>query len=578
MKRSWWICLLLFVTVSASALDVEQVNWGFDGQVVPERFNLLSVLVANHSDVPFDGTVNLYKNRGMEERVGAIYRAACYVSPMTTRWVQFYVYIENQNDRWRLEWGRGPKDSDDIKEGPTWGPMAQVLLSGSDLTESVDSVFKQFPEELFPATVAGTGALDSVLLDHSPRWESAKRQAFVNWLRAGGKVHLLMGADGHYPVFSDELSVMNSSFDRERIGAGIVVRHATTVRDIRRRDIEEGEVPLRKFTTDEQMTATQTSDSFFRTLSQLSRRRYNWNWIYVLALAYVALVGPGNLIMGRRFSDYRMRIVLLLATVAGFAWLFNAVGRHGQGESSMIHTLSYARAVDGETYEVTQWINVFATHGADYTITHAAPENIYATGQDNEPVNGWIQSGKEGRFVVDIPMFSHRALLHQAEMKGPDIHVQILNWDGGESLRKLTLRVGPDFTNRVLGGWLVQGHQIYTMKIGNAQLEFGNWNEQPLADFLASTEPQQFGPGPSWVTSGDQPIDVEGEFRKMAMPLINWSLRTRDFAQSLPSTTDGEARLFLFARSPESFSVSGTQFSHEVGYVLYNLDLAKPGQ
>ena len=83
----------------------------------------------------------------------------------------------------------------------------------------------------------------------------------------------------------------------------------------------------------------------------------------------MGLVGPGNLFWGRKFANYRLRIGLLLATIAGFAWLFNAVGRRGLGEASVVHTLSYARAIDGNTYDVMQWINVFATHGADYKIT-----------------------------------------------------------------------------------------------------------------------------------------------------------------------------------------------------------------
>jgi len=198
MKCRWWFYLPLFAACSASALEVQQVKWGFDGQVVPGRFNLLSVLVVNSSDTPFDGTVNFYKSHGLGDRVGAIYPTPCYLSPLTTRWLQFYVFIDNPYDQWRLEWGRGPDDHHDL-DPPKWGPPAQVLLSDSETVLSAVSGFKQFPDELFPPTVAATGGLDSLLLDHAPHWEPAKRQAFLNWLRAGGNVHLLMGADGRYP-------------------------------------------------------------------------------------------------------------------------------------------------------------------------------------------------------------------------------------------------------------------------------------------------------------------------------------------------------------------------------------------
>lgn len=581
MKPSCWICLVLLAANSVSALDVRQVNWGFDGKVVPNRFSLLSVLVANDSDVPFDGTLNLYKNQDVEGRVGAVYQTTCYVSPMTTRWVQFYVYIENQNNVWRLEWGRAPNDCLDLKDEykPKWGPLAQVLLSDSESMVSIVSAFRQFPEELFPATAAATGGLDSVLLDHAPRWEPAQRLAFLNWLRAGGKVHLLRDADGHYPVFTDELQVLNLSMERARVGAGLVVRHAATTRDIRKQDIEVGEVPLRELKPEDQVTA-QTSESFFRDLAQLSRRRYEWGWLYLLALTYVALVGPGNLMAGRKLGDYRLRIALLLVTVAGFAWLFNLVGRRGQGETSLVHTLSCARSIEGDTYDVMQWINVFTTHGADYTITHAAPDNLYASGQDYEPVKGWIESGKAGRFVVDIPLFSRRALMHEAEMKGANIPVKILGWDGTGGLRKLTLNAGPEFTKQILEGWVVQGDQLYAMKLKEGSLEFGTSGQQPLSSFLSASGPQYFGPGygPYYGRPYEkQDVDVDGQFRKMAKALIGWSLDTEDLDHAPASATDNRVELFLFARSPQGFAVSGSQFGREVGYVLYRFDLFKPG-
>ena len=182
-----------------------------------------------------------------------------------------------------------------------------------------------------------------------------------------------------------------------RIGAGLAVRHTAMARNLRKEDLGTVEIPWHEFKPGESMPS-QVTESLLRSLSQLSRRQYDWGWIYLLAMVYIGLIGPGQLLVGRKVADYRLRIVLLVAAVGAFALIFNLVGRRGQGEASMVHTLSYARAIDGDTYDVTQWINVFATRGAQYTIQHNAPHNLYATGQDYEAVNGMIESGTGGRF------------------------------------------------------------------------------------------------------------------------------------------------------------------------------------
>jgi hypothetical protein len=576
MNCSWWICLLLFAAVSGSALEVQQVKWGFDGQVVPGRFNLLSVLVANPDAAAFDGAVNFYKTRGLAERVGADYRIPCYLSPLTARWLQFYVYIDNQYDQWRLEWGRSPDDHHEIK-APKWGPPADVLLADSATTLKSISAFPQFPDDLFPTTVAATSGLNSLLLDHPPHWEPAKRQAFLAWLRAGGKVHLLMDAGGRYPVFSDELSLLNSSPNEVHIGAGMVVRHSATAREIRIQDVQAAEVPFRVFKPGEPGTPAGTADSFLRALSQFSQRRYNWGLIYLLAIAYAVLVGPVNLRVGWKLSDYRLRILLLLGTVAGFALLFDLVGRRGQGEANVVHSLSYARAIDGNTYDVMQWVNVFVTRGAKYTITHAAPHNLYATGQDYEAVNGLIENGKDGRFAVDIPMFSRRAFLHEAEMQGANIAVNIVSWDGTEALKRLVLNVGPDFTKQILEGWVVQGDQIYAMKLTKDSLEFDDAYKESLENFVSSTGLQSMGLT-SGLEQGVKDAETEGTFRKLAKPLLAWGLGAEDFTQPEASSPAANARvqLFLFTRSPHGFGITGQGLGQETGYVLYHFDLFKP--
>jgi hypothetical protein len=580
MKRSWWICIPLFAAVSASALEIRQVRWGFDGQVVPGRFNLLSVLVADSSGAPFDGALNLYKHRGLEQRVGALYSTPCYLSPLTARWVQFYLYVDKSYDQWRLEWGPGLNDHQDLP-APKWSRPAQVLLSDPATPLAAVSAFKPFPEELFPPTSAATRGLDSLLLDHAPRWEPAKRQAFLDWLRAGGTVHLLLGPDGHYPVFTGELGVLNQPEERCRVGAGWVVRHPADCRTIRPENVAPGEASLSEANPQDPEAPFQVADTFFQALALLSHPRHSWGWIYALAFVYLAVVGPGILLAGRRLADYRLRLLLLVATVAGFAWLFSVAGRRGQGEASVIHTLSYARAIDGDTYEVTQWVNVFATRGAHYSITHAAPHNLYATGQDFEPVNGRIQSGREGRFLVDIPMYSRRAFLHEAEMKGAAIPLTILNWEGTETLKGLTLTAGPGVTKRVLEAWIVQGDRWYAMKTQEDRLELVESSGRELSALLkaASLHPPGFGPRYA-AASDDEGVGEEARFRKLVKPLIAWSLGTTkeltDHAGSLRAT-DGRAQLFLFMRSPDTFGVSEPRFGREIGYVLYHLDLFRPG-
>ena len=147
-----------------------------------------------------------------------------------------------------------------------------------------------------------------------------------------------------------------------------------------------------------------------------------------LAVGYIVLVGPGLFLFSRKGRDYRIVLATLLAGVAVFALLFHVVGRRGQGERSSVHSLSVARGLGGDAYLVTHWSTLFAARGDLYTLTHAAPFNLYAVAAAHEPVNGTVFSGKDGRFQVDIPVFSHRSVLHQARMRGDDLGLAVVAW------------------------------------------------------------------------------------------------------------------------------------------------------
>jgi hypothetical protein len=121
---------------------------------------------------------------------------------------------------------------------------------------------------------------------------------------------------------------------------------------------------------------------------------------------------------------------------------------------------------------------------------------------------------------------------------------------------------------------VVQGDQVYPVEITDGRLEFKSSGSQSLSWLVSQNESQPAYYVNPYDRNGN--INVEDEFRKLAAPLMNWSLGTRDFTNAPVPVPSGRVDLFLFARSPEGFGISGRQFGREVGYVLYHFDLFKP--
>src|SRR5687768_2667141 len=106
---------LLTFAESNAALEIKEVRWGFDGRIVPERFNILSVLVDNTGRGPEEEILALEESRGMESRVGAPFIEPVYLTPGTTRWVQFYPLV-SAHAEWKLRWGRFREKRYDVEK------------------------------------------------------------------------------------------------------------------------------------------------------------------------------------------------------------------------------------------------------------------------------------------------------------------------------------------------------------------------------------------------------------------------------------------------------------------------------
>jgi hypothetical protein len=191
------VALLAAFGQRASALEVDEVVWGFDGKVVKGCFNPLSILVSNRSAEAFDGTLVLQQSVGSNE-VDARLEEAVFLSPNSSRWVQFYPFVLFGYESWEQSAGRRQRFSIDE---PAVGERSTVFLSDPDDFLRTGVAMKRFSDSLFPPFVGATSGLKTVVLDHVPRWEESRRRSFLNWLHGGGTVHLLQSATGEHPEF-----------------------------------------------------------------------------------------------------------------------------------------------------------------------------------------------------------------------------------------------------------------------------------------------------------------------------------------------------------------------------------------
>jgi len=121
------------------------------------------------------------------------------------------------------------------------------------------------------------------------------------------------------------------------------------------------------------------------------------------------------------------------------------------------------------------------------------------------------------------------------------------------------------------------------MRLTNGVLVSGSG--EPLSQFLSSAKLLQArgsvpygyavrGPG-----DGESTEDVEATFSRFVELIMGWGLGGVDgFRYQVTGHTpdDDRMQLFIFTRSPASFSIAAKDFGREVGYVLYHRDCVRP--
>ena len=564
--------LLLLCAGAASGLEIREKRWGFDGRVRVGYFNILSVFVANPDARAFDGQFALENRNGLEKAGGAPVVQPVYLGAGTQRWVQFQVFVGQAGSDWHLQWKGGSEKIDGAQAGP---PARVLLLDPQDAFAKAGGL-RAFPDDLFPTTVAATDALDAVALDHVPRWEPARRDAFLDWLRRGGTVHLVRGADGQFPIFPEALAQLNTS--------PRVFRHEVTRAELTEQYLADHGHPAPEMRNNARTLIYSLEQQLLQILAALTKPKIAWWLIYLLTAAYVIVVGPVHYRWSKRMPWLRS-IALFVALVAGFGGAFAFTGRRGAGEKSQIRAIAIARSLGDGRHDVTQWISAFATRGDTYRLTHAGPANLYATATEFDSVNGAITNGREGRFDVDIPLFSTRPFVHRGVLTGDHTEATVQEWkvNATGALESLVLVPSPGFPKNVLHAWVRHGTLFYNLKLdrdrwvrdGPGENESSFFSEQTFTRFNASGNlgRRYFGSEEPDENRDLIWMDNAGKV------LVARALGT---IEGLPNVTTGPAlppdqiQLFLYAPLPDGFRVQDSRFPDQQGRVLYMQDLFIP--
>lgn len=566
------VLVVLWAAHDAAGLTVQDARWGFNGQVVPARINILTVQLRNESDAPFDGELILRRTEGIGP-VGAPDVQTAFITPGGTRRVQFFTYHSQPDEKWVLSWGSGADQRLNLNS-PDLGAPATVFFQDPDDVYSRPKL-KTFPEEDFPATVSATDGLYCAVLDHVPEQDQARRQAFMDWLRRGGVLAILTDAGGAWPRFPADMGELNTERESFQVGAGRVLKLRASRADADLPAVLAGQgiVPL-EFAESRGWRGAE--NPVFMRLRELADPPHAWGLIYLVAIVYMVLLGPVSFLLSRRWRDRHWPLLFFLGTVLVFSLILERIGRRGYGESAAVHVLAYARPIQADSYDVTQWANAFVTRGGWYTVQHLSAHNLYAFGEEMEAVNGELRNGLDGSFRVDMPLYSSRSFVHRGFLKGPDLSVSLISLGGDEELDDLVFSCGPDFPKEVLDVSAVYDGKLYRLGLRGDRLELRSGTPRDLDDFLLPDNSGSWR-GPTYVRRGsgeEEATDRDGVYRDMVPAAIAYGLGAtpgRSYRLTRDLGPPDCVQLFVTAPCPESFAMRGRPMGSQEGYVVYHL-------
>jgi hypothetical protein len=486
---------------------------------------------------------------------------------------------------------------------PQIGEPATVLLYDPEDLQFAGGVLRRFEVNLFPASVTGTDALRGVVMDRPPRWQGARRQAFLDWLGRGGKVFLLQDEQGRFPTFPESLNRLNGGGDRFFVGAGTVQRIARSVSEMTPDFVKEQILTDRvSGVPDERYQQYRRSPQYpgtaplvnrsgwdrdtqmFIDLQTIARFARRWWVIYLLSAMYLFVVFPIVFRIGREARDYRWVYVALLLSVGLFSYGFASLGKLGASEVNRERSVAVAHQLSEGLYDVTQWTCVGVRSAGEYTVDYGGTGRLYTTSQDIERIDGTIIAGPQARMDLEIPPASTRTILSRRRVQAPSLglHIGMSTFDE-QGLSALTIETGPQFPADPMVLLVAHAGRLYQLQRVGDRLTLVPSTRKPLVSFLTEhlELTQLIGLRTGMMTNRpDDTTPSAAKVYEIAMRTLvgnSFGLRERvDLTRlQLPERV---VRVFVYAPQPPELQMLDASFPDRQGYVMYCVDLPLAGR
>jgi hypothetical protein len=587
-------------------LKVVEHTWGFDGRVQPGQFNPLSILLDNQTDEAIDASATLHRTQGLLGPAGGQYVQQVFIAPAARRWIQFYPYVANSyQTKWVLSFD-GKQIGEFMQPRPAYKLASEeeeqqpqvVILDRAETVSSRPSTVKHLPENIFPPYATVTVGLHTVFMDHVPDWELPRQQAFLSWLKLGGRLHLLRDRRGEYPLFSGELADLNQPLTRYFLGSGIVnrldaqregltetmVRNAVVLDALKDEDEEFEEfvqqqnqqgMGIRQLI---EVEPSSIDEQFFRHMRELTLPDHAWWLIFLLALCYIGLIFPGCFVLSKNkklhfLATYGALVGLLLV----FSMFFLAIGQRGYGESTTLQTLAIARAEDSTHWSVMQWNALFVTSGDSYQATAPDQQSVYSTGETVNQAEVQIVPGNSGGITMQIPPFSSQTFVSRRRLASADWRLEISDLDLQPSgLVKLSIKTGDNFPVAEENKYMVlAGRRVYEMKYDDQTKQLRLFGaKRRLAEYCQPNFDFQYAR--PWGQQQEEDLRTPTErFYDLSLPTLVQRNLLDDLVNNvtryeLPSD---RLRLFVYTALPDEFMISVSADAISTGRILFVSDL-----